>query len=309
MSKRAQSRLKKIQGDIETNSKEVNKIIADMRLQQKQAIQNLDFDTAETIENEINVLKEEAKNFGKDDIYNSFVDEAQQIVNGISYLIEEVRDDTMEKEKKIRVRVNEEFNELKAKHIKELIQMEKDYVAARFRETERNIPEREDLIRQSQNAAKNGDFESARKLHDQALLVAQLDLEQRLIKIDRDFDEIKKNAFKAQKDSIIYLSNILETDIKDSNQRSEIKIGDLLKNRDAQLIGHYNKFAKKLCSKESPAKNEIILNNLEKLLAETLFELDCPLPKGIGERAKTKARGTATKTQSRVRSTSSRVNK
>ena len=114
--------------------KKASKTIADLRIQQKNAIQNLDYDTAEAIEKQMREARFSEAEYVFQKKIEEFSQRLPQIVQDSQTNVDNIQKWNKTEEHQIRSRINNDFKSLRSRHVKDLISLEKDYAAARLRE-------------------------------------------------------------------------------------------------------------------------------------------------------------------------------
>ena len=282
MSKATRRYLKPI-SEHEILKRQANKNITQLRIQQKNAIQNLDYDTAENIEQQIKDEKVTAVEFLYRERVKKFEERLHRILSDSKSLIDGLKEKYIKDERQIRVRVNNEFNSLRERQVKDLISLEKDYASARLRETERTIPEHEELLKRSKNAALVKDFELARKYRDSAALVAETDLEARLQKTDSDFENLRRTTISKQREEIEYLSRKLDDELKALSLQAQNRLKKEDNIRNIKIIGHFDNYATLIRGMVEIPDIENRIKDLDNLCNQILREHNCPRPNGIGD--------------------------
>lgn len=261
---------------------ELDKQIAELRQMQKMAIKNNDFETAEEIENQITNLKSQNRDATYDNLAASFEQKAHEILDTSLTLVENLVQQQKNEEHDYRVRINQLFESLRDEQIKTLIDLEKDFAAARLRETERRISEQDELLAKAQHAATLRRFEEAKKLREAAQVVAEADLQCRLAKADENFEVARKATMKQQKEAIEALSNKLVTGLNKIAENTNLKITKEEELRDIRVKSHFDDYARMF--RESPSR----VKELEAKLLDILEQKGCSVPKGIGANTRAK---------------------
>ncbi|OHT15330.1 hypothetical protein TRFO_42591 [Tritrichomonas foetus] len=250
--------------------------INELRSYQKTAIANLNFKQAEEYQKQILSLS----HCSKSDQITAIQDDFQKTVITIADTYQSNLEKNEELRKKedfeFRVRINTSFEELKEKHIKEMVDLEKGYAAMRLHETQRTCPEYEELITQAKFAGSVGDFEGAEDLQTEAMNIAQIELEKRLAKIDEDFntktDLLRDNHAR----EIILLVKRLEAGIKKVNDSDDARKKQEWSIFEAKIISEFQKAIKKVIHVLQNEESTEIQRNLEIIIARILEERKLP---------------------------------
>ena len=175
--------------------------------------------------------------------------------------------------------------------------LEKDFAAARLRETERTIPEQEELLKKSKNAALLKDFELARNYREAASLLAETDLETRLAKTDNEFENLRKALLTKQKEEVEFLSKRLDDELFTLQRKTQMKLQNEETNRNIKIFGCFDKFSTAGCASVDPNETNAKIRRFDQKCTEILNEFNCPKPKGIGDNYATSSQIDAAKTQ------------
>ncbi|OHS94496.1 hypothetical protein TRFO_11127 [Tritrichomonas foetus] len=287
----------------EEMKKNANKTITELRIQQKNAIQNLDYDTAESIESKISAEKQAIVEYLFQQRCQEFEKRLAQIVADSFAYLDEIRENYKKEERQIRIRINNDFDQVRDRQVKALISLEKDYAAARLRETERIVPEQEELLQKSKNAALIKDFELARQYRDSAALIAEADLETRLARLDNDFESLRKTTISKQREDIELLSKRLDEELKILADRFQLKLKREDEKRNVKIIAHFEKYSCIVCGTTDITDPEVRIKKLDYICTSVLLGMNCPKPKGIGDTTATNSTLENTKLQNAKKST------
>lgn len=282
MNKSSKSGIKLTEEEIKERKK-ASKTIADLRLQQKNAIQNLDYDTAEALEKQMREARLNEAEYVFQKKLEEFSQRLPQIVQDSYKIIDGIQKWSKNEEHQIRSRINTDFESLRSRHVKDLISLEKDFAAARLRETERTIPEQEELLKKSKNAALIKDFELARNYREAANLLAETDLETRLAKTDNDFENLRKALLTKQRDEVEFLSKKLDDELSTLERKAQIKLQNEETNRNIKIFGCFDKYTTAGCGSIDPNEANAKIRKFDQICTQILNEMNCPKPKGIGD--------------------------
>jgi hypothetical protein len=262
--------------------------VIELRRQQKRCIDNLDFDAAEEIEQEIKTLRfdghdEQAAKFSKD-----LTERAEEIVSACNYAIERFTDQKSTDQKRLRIRINAQFEIIQSQQVRALVEMEKDFAAARLRETERNIPEQEQLLHRARRAGMAKQFDEARKLRDAATMIGETDLRGRLAVLDEGFDQKRRQLLKGQRTEIEVLSVRLDSEMRTIDELTRQNIAKEGELRTTKLIATMDQYGRRMATLGAPGEMDERVAALERKFTQLLISLNCPIPRGIGCSARTR---------------------
>lgn len=261
--------------------------IAELRQKQKLAIKNNDFETAEEIEAQINQMRENELVSDISAILDEFSQKAADIVEKSFAYIEEIEQQRLHDEHGFRIRINKQFESLKEEQTRALIELERDFAAARLRETERRIPEQEMFLMRAQHAATLKSFQEAKQLRELAQLVAEADLKMRLAKVDDDFESARKVLMSKQREAIESLASQLEAGLVSIRDKARLKVRKEDERRDVKVRTHLSEYQTMFGSTASKEAGDRA-NEFERTLATILANKGCAAPKGIGDCTKTR---------------------
>lgn len=251
--------------------KEVDMRIIELRNRKKEAIRVLDYQLAEEINNQISELHKEYELFSEDQQQMNFRIKLRQIIEDFKAHFITAKNEIHTEEMFVRNKINENFEKLRKKHVQELINLEKEYSAARLRESERIIPDYELLISESRYAAGSGNFEEARALQARADLLQQQDLAKRLGKTDEAFQENTKIQIQTQKREIEDLVAKYKDEMDTINKKAQNKLAKIRDNRENAIVAHMQM----TCSKTKTSKPFHVIT------IEECNNNRIPIPRGI----------------------------
>jgi hypothetical protein len=199
-----------------------------------------------------------------------------------------LNDQKVNDQKKLRIRINSQFEAIQSQQVRVLVEMEKEFAAARLRETERTIPEQEQLLQRARYAGMAKQFDEARKLRDAAALIGETDLCGRLAVLDEGFEQKRRQLLKAQRTEIEVLSARLESEIKTIEEFTRQNIAKEGELRTTKLIAIMDQYGRRMATLGAPAEMDERVAALERQFTELLISLNCPVPRGIGCSARTR---------------------
>jgi hypothetical protein len=192
----------------------------------------------------------------------------------------------------LRRRIHAEFELMKARHLDELVVSETECAALRLKESQRVIPEYEELIAQSKAAASIGDFETAKQFQSLATIAAQKELEKRLTKVDFDVRGQTDTLLQTQQKEIEVLARKLNDGIKQIRDQTTKNMDAECDIRDVKLLGVLNAAAKKLVAIAPPNVDAMVYHReLENDLIALVVGQGLPIPKKMRVNPKTATRG------------------
>lgn len=268
---------------------DLNQQIAILRSKKKDAISNLDYSSAKSYDQEIAVLRNDSFQRLLKNLNKEFKDKIVEIVESYNGTNNEISKKYFESEVKYRRKTNSVFEELKKVHISQLIECEKEFSSLRLRETQRSIPQYDELINESKHAALQGNYETARMLQEKAEFCAQSELEIKLAKIDQNYEFQLSQIRSQQKESMQFLVNKFVDGLKEMKERETNRLLLETSNRDSYIYGELAKYKRKLGTLVPVEECTKYENQLEKYLGEILLELNTTIPKNVCYKARTRA--------------------
>ncbi|EAX95354.1 hypothetical protein TVAG_078100 [Trichomonas vaginalis G3] len=212
----------------------------DLRKKKKIAIQNLDYQTARNIDQEIERINEEESIQAHQLKIDEYKDSLIQIFAMYNERQNELNNEREDNIKKIRIRVNDIFTELRKQQTQDLVELEKQHASHRLHELYRPVPDYETLISQSRKAASLGNYDNAETLQQEAYAIQERDMKIRMQRVDDRFHMKSQTAMKDYRTSIINLVQKLQNDIKTAQDTSDTSLKSLFEKRDAAIVGLYN---------------------------------------------------------------------
>jgi hypothetical protein len=268
--------------------------IAKLRSLQKSALSALDLDAAEDFDKQITAISADAFAAAVEQIRRRMCGNVSSLINEHFDHLERLRTTEAAKLLDLRRHVNTEFGLLKAKHLQELVDLEGDFAASRLKESQRLIPEYEELIEQSKSAAAIHDYDQARQLQTAAAAIAQVEMDKRTGKLDFSMKGQVETLIQTQQKEIELLVHKLQTgtsQIKGQTLRGLDAENEI---KDAKLVGALNKAAKELGVIAPLGVDAVpIIRDYENDVVILLSEAKLALPPKLKWNAKTATRGVA----------------
>lgn len=260
------------------------KKIQELRLLHKNAIDNLDFAEAESIDKKISELKSENISEQLSKIKAEFGESIKTVINLYKNNLQDLENSKEDSIYSFRCQINNIFENLKSKQMKEMVELEKVYAHDRLRETQRIFPQYKSIILQAKSAGVLHDYKSALELQNSALLVSQSMLDKRLVLIDKDYELKNEALLQKHTKEVILLVRRLEDGIKKVEDKIEASLNQEKTFFDSKLINEYKKASRKiqlLTADFSP-----ILQEIDQILYSTLTENEMEIPRNLCESIK-----------------------
>ena len=134
-----------------------------------------------------------------------------------------------EVEMEARLRADASFQNLQGEHIKELIQVEKQYALEIIRAKTRLIPAVENLKRKATTLSKIGNTAESRQAEQEAQKEKENEIKRRKAEVDKAFDSTRKTIFTRQRSELSILDEKLKaqlnqiTTIKEAQMKSQLQ--------------------------------------------------------------------------------------
>jgi hypothetical protein len=269
-------------------STETEARILQLRRQHKLAVSNVDFDRAEELDREIAACRNSERASATALLFSQFRDRTVSIVEGSRAYVAQLVNKKEDSDRAVRIQINSLFQSLQDSHFKSLADFERDSAQARLRETERTIPEQEKLLLEARHAGAAHLYDRARELRDLADLIGQTDLEARLVRLEDDCEATRQALLKKQRSEIEALSRRLDAELKNIDDRTRVAITKEWDLRDIKLVGHFDKAIRDFANIAQGTDSLAQGTAFEREFATHLTELNCPIPRGIGNAAKTR---------------------
>ena len=229
------------QSELKEKKEKINFDIAKLRRKKKEAIKNGNFTAAEDIDREISELNESFAQDSQKAEIDEYRTRLLEIINACHEKLVNSEETAKNEEKETRIKINSSFEELQKQHRAELVNLGAEHENIRLRERERTIPDYESLKKQAEHAAMLGNYEAARSLSSYADELAAKDIEERLKRLDEEFEESSRKCISAQRESIILLTKRLESELKAVANRKNARNKQIMENLEAGIVGHYTR--------------------------------------------------------------------
>jgi hypothetical protein len=268
--------------------------ITKLRSLQKSAVSALDLDAAEDLEKQISTISAETFAASVADIKSRMCGNVRSLIAEHQQHLENLRSSESSKIIEFRKHVNIEFDILKSKHLQELVALESEGASVRLKESQRLIPEYEELIAQSKSAAAVRDFGQARQLQALAASFAQAELEKRIAKVDSDLKLQTETLLQTQQKELELLVRKLEGGIGQIKGHTLRGLDAETEFKDVKMISALNKAVKELIVIVPPGVDaKAHSRDLENDVISLLVEANVPIPRKMKWNPKTATRGSA----------------
>ena len=187
--------------------------INDLRIKKQAAIDVLDFETAETIENQI---QEELNNFAKvqiSDVLLQAKQEADRLEKQFDQRLQDEAEISRQNTQKIFTKYQVIVEDLEQQHVDQLMENENERAYTLIQESEQDIEEQLQLLEEAKKEASLSNFAKAKELRQQARDVAEAELERRRKETEEKYQKIKEETIQKQKEELNDLAKQHEEEV------------------------------------------------------------------------------------------------
>jgi hypothetical protein len=254
--------------------------VARLRALQRTAVASLDLVSAEEIQRKILSLTDDTFDADFKELHDRFASEVTGIINGHLNHVQSLKATEFDSIIEFRRHIHAEFEAMKSRHHEGLVALETEFAAFRLKESQRLIPEYEELVAQSKAAAMIGDFETAKEFQSMALVVAQKEWDKRIKKVDFDVRGQTESLLQMQQKDIETLSKKLNDGIAQIRNQTIKSIDIACDLKDVKLTGVLNRASKTLAGIATPSVDAMVYHReLENDLIAMVVAADLPMPK------------------------------
>ena len=237
----------------------------------KAAIEDLDFETAQKIDEEIRQKNQNINDSENTTNLDDLKKEVENIVDSSNAEIEQAKQTKRQEELILRKQINATFEELQKTHLQEINKFDHMYSLKCLEETERQIPEHDRLEDAAKKAALCGNYEDAKLLQKQALIAAQNELDKRMAKIDDDHEKAAQSLVGQKKVEIDLLVKRLASSLQKLNENLEKQLKTIESRRDFRILYLLQAY-------QTRAKSSEVILDVKKTIMSVLQAKNCPLP-------------------------------
>ena len=176
--------------------------LSDLRLKKKIAIQSLDFDMAEQLDQEIENQNQEISNIRINKIKQEIMKEINELISKYLKNKKDINEFKFQNENLISSKFQELYDKTIIQHEKELKSLEKSHYISLIREAEREVPDQFDLLEKAKFSANEGKYQEAKKMREEARIIGENELHSRKEKVDEEFASSKLNLATRQQLSL-----------------------------------------------------------------------------------------------------------
>jgi hypothetical protein len=265
--------------------------ITQLRSLQRSAVAALDIDAAEDIEGQIINLSAEAFAAAVVQLKERMYANVRSLILWHKTNIDTLRNTEYTKTVDLRTHINAEFEALKAKHLQDLVSLETEFASVRMKDSQRTIPEYEEILAQAKAAAAIRDWEQARLLQTAAATAAQTEMDKRLAKLDTDFRGQSESLLQTHQKDLEFLVKKLFSGLDLLKGQAQRSVDTEMELNEARLLSALNKSSKELVV-ITPLGTDAApyIRELENDLVALLREAELAVPKKLRWNPKTATR-------------------
>jgi len=215
---------------------EANKTITELRKVKKDAIKNLNYEYAKSVEEQIKQIHIDLEESIEKETKEEFLGKMEELIENSTRILKSIEIEYQNKERSVRTRMNDLFETMKQEHYSILINFEKLYAEAKLNESNWVPPEYTNILELSRKTAAVGQFDEAIALRKQAEDYLRVSCEARFAKVDEEFEEKKETMFKKQQEDIESLVKKLKEELENLEIRKELEINDQHSIRSTKVI-------------------------------------------------------------------------
>ena len=244
-----------------------------LREMKKDAIDNFDFDQSDAIQTYLNILEQDNTQRVTKTLQEWLTEAINDVIGNYESNMEEVNQQIEDNEVQIRESVNQIFEEMKKRHIKEIEDNETLRQIEILREEKREKNDVRELKKQSKNLAKADEVDQAKLIYKKATEVNEFNKETEMNNIADKYNRLLNQICQRQRTEIEGLQQRLEELI---NQNEKVRHEDTVyqQKQVAVFIRHtlqksLNDAQRKLNRKENlPKVTQELKNTVTQLLKE-----------------------------------------
>lgn len=203
-----------------------NDDLSELHQKKQNAIDALDFETAEYYYNEIqNQISKRAQS-QIEEIHHETIRELQRIQRNHKQLLEDLAEEKRKSDVRLYTKYQVLFQETQDDHIKQLMDLEKDRGITLLEESEREIPEQIELLNQAKKEAFLSRFEKAKQLRQEARDFGEAELERRRKEVEEHFQGMKDTMLVRHKKEMNEITELHETESKQLKEKADSQLSE-----------------------------------------------------------------------------------
>lgn len=200
---------------------------SELENQLNEAIENCQFELAQSIKDQIDKEKQEQVENDINQIVNSYKELIEDCHGNLIDEINHLNHSNLNQEMLIRQKASSLFHELQVRHIEVLMEIEKRSLFTSIIEKYRIVSGVSETLEKAKLAAKDKKYELAQKIKDSAIKTEQETLNQRQETITKDFYARRDVVFQKQKDEMKSLTQQLDQALCYLRKKKEREIDNI----------------------------------------------------------------------------------
>ncbi|OHT06139.1 hypothetical protein TRFO_25922 [Tritrichomonas foetus] len=198
-----------------------NDFLSDLHQKKQNAIDALDFETAEYYYNEIQNQITQRAQAQIEEIDHETMVELSKIQKNHRDVLEDLAEEKRKSDARLYSKFQVLFQETQDDQIHQLMDLEKERGLTLLEESEREIPEQIELLNTAKKEAMLSHFAKAKELRQQARDVGEEELERRRKEVEEHFEELKIQMLQQHKDEMDQISDLHEEESKQLKEKSD----------------------------------------------------------------------------------------
>lgn len=200
-----------------------NDTLSDLHQKKQNAIDALDFETAEYYYNEIQNRISQRAQSQIDEIHYETIRQLQIIQRVHKQLLEDLVEEKRKSDARLYTKYQVLFEQTQDDHIEQLMNLEKDRGITLLEESEREIPEQIELLNRAKQEAFLSRFEKAKQLRQEARDFGEAELERRRVDVEKRFQDLKDKMLVRHQKEMNEITELHEEEIKKLKESSDFQ--------------------------------------------------------------------------------------
>ena len=179
-----------------------DQLISELYIKKVNAINALDFETAQRLNQEIETQRTVMAAEQVDDVRHWAVAEAKRVMNDYRKRLADYAEEKRRCDARLYSRFQVMFEETRDDHIHQLMDLEKEHGLTLLEESELDVPEQVEVLEKAKEEALKGNLERAMELKQQARGIGEEAIEKRRLEVEEQFKELKEEIIERQKQEL-----------------------------------------------------------------------------------------------------------
>ena len=199
-----------------------NDYLSDLHQKKQDAIEALDFETAEYYYNEIQNQISQRAQAQMDEIGGETMTELRSILRNHTSLLEDLAEQKRKLDARLYAKFKVLFDELQSDQIQQIMDLEQQRGLTLLEESERDIPEQLEMLNTAKKEASLSHFEKAKELRQKARDFGEQELERRRQEVEEHFAKLKDEMIKRHKDEMDQVTQLHEQESNSNREKVEM---------------------------------------------------------------------------------------